>query len=127
MKTGQAEIDIKASPEEVWAVIGEFGGMDEWMPGIDSCEVVGDDRLIGAGGMTITEHLVSRDEARREIIYSVVAGVPIEHHQATITVTPAGDVTHVTWVVETTPDEMNEMMVNAYNGALGALKAKVEG
>jgi len=126
MKTGQADIDIKATPEDVWAVIGEFGGMHEWMPGIDSCEVVGDDRLIGAGGMVITEHLVARDEARRQITYSVVAGVPIEHHQATITVTPAGDVTHVTWVVETIPDEMNELMVNAYGRALDALKAKVE-
>jgi carbon monoxide dehydrogenase subunit G len=126
MKTGQAEIDIKASADDVWAVIGQFDSIDVWMPGIDSCRVVGDDRIVGVGTMSITERLISRDDARRELAYSVVDGVPIEHHLATIRVTPVGDTSHVTWVVETTPDQMNDMMVKTYSGALEVLKAKVE-
>jgi carbon monoxide dehydrogenase subunit G len=126
MASGQAEIEINGTPDAVWAVIGEFGGIDTWMPGIDSCRVEGETRIIGAGSMSITERLIARDEQNRQITYSVVDGVPLDSHQATITVIPKGAVSQVTWAVEATPDAMGDMMVKTYQGALGALKAKIE-
>jgi hypothetical protein len=127
MATGQADIDINGSADDVWAVVGDFGTIDQWMPGLDSCRVVGEDRIIGAGGRSITERLVSKDDARRQLIYSVTDGVPVDSHKATITVTPNGETTHVTWAVESTPDGMNDVMVTTYGGALKALKSKMEG
>ena len=122
-----AAIDIDASPEAVWALTGDFGGIGGWMPGLESCRVEGENRILDTMGMTITEKLVSRDEATRAITYAIVDGVPVESHQATVTVTADGAGSHVTWVVDATPDEMADLMQSVYQQTLEALKAHVEG
>ena len=85
---GQAEvdIDIKADPDKVWAVVGDFGGLDKWLPGVESCSQEGDDRHLDMMNMKITEHLVRKDDSARQIVYGITDGVPVERHQATITV-----------------------------------------
>ena len=122
-----AEIDINGSPDAVWAVAGDFGGIAGWMPGMDSCRVDGENRILETMGMTITEKLVAKDDARRAITYSIVDGVPIESHEATVTVTASGDGSHVTWVVNAAPEEMADLMHAVYQQSLEALKANVEG
>jgi len=127
MGSGKAAIDIDAPADRVWNVVGDFGGIGAWMPGVESCRVEGDDRIIELMGMTITEHLVARDDATRTLTYGIADGVPVESHQATITVTPTGAVSQVTWDVEATPDEMADLMAGVYQQALEALKDRVEG
>ena len=127
MGTGTAEIDINGSADQVWAVIGDFGGVGGWMPGIDSCRVEGEDRILETLGMTITEHLVNKDDAARELTYSIVAGAPVESHQAVITVSPGDGTCHVDWTVDATPDEMADLMTGVYQQCLDALKVHVEG
>ena len=122
-----AEIDIDGSPEAVWALAGDFGGIAGWMPGMESCRVEGENRILETMGMTITEQLVARDDAARSITYAIIDGVPVESHRATVTVTAAGDGSHVTWAVDATPDEMADLMHAVYQQSLEALKAAVEG
>jgi mxaD protein len=126
MGSGQAQIDIDGSPDDVWKVIGDFGGIAGWMPGMESCRVEGDDRILETMGMTITEHLVAKDDGARALTYKITDGVPVESHQATITVSSAGSGSHVTWDVEATPDEMADLMVTIYQQALDQLKSNVE-
>ena len=121
-----AEIDINGSPDAVWAVAGDFGGIGGWMPGMDSCRVEGENRILETMGMTITEKLVAKDDAARAITYSIVDGVPIESHEATVTVTASGDGSHVTWVVDAAPEEMADLMHAVYQQSLEALKTNVE-
>lgn len=127
MATGQAAIDIKGSPDEVWAVVGDFGGIGGWMPGMDSCKVVGEDRILETMGMTITERLVSKDDGGRALTYAIVDGAPVESHQAVITVSPSGATSRVTWDVEAKPDEMADLMATIYQQALEALRTHIEG
>ncbi len=127
MGSGLAEIDIAGSAEDVWKLAGDFGGIGDWMPGIESCRVEGEDRILSTMGMTITERLVSKDDDAKTITYSVIDGAPTESHEATISVTGTGDTSHVTWAVDTKPDEMTELMAGVYQQALVALKAKIEG
>lgn len=127
MGKGQAAIDIDGSADAVWAVVGDFGGIGGWMPGIESCRVEGEDRILVTMGMTITERLVSKDDDARILTYSITDGAPVETHQGVITVTPAGEGSHVTWNVDATPDEMAELMAAIYQQALDALKSHVEG
>ena len=122
-----AEIDVDGTPDAVWALVGDFGGIAGWMPGMESCRVEGDHRILDTMGMTITEKLISRDDATRAITYGIVDGVPVETHEATITVTGTGSGSHVTWVVESTPDEMADLMQSVYQQSLEALKSHVEG
>jgi mxaD protein len=124
---GQAEvdIDIKADPDKVWEVVGDFGGLDAWLPGVESCRQEGDDRHLEMMNMKITETLVRKDDSARQIVYGITDGVPVEHHQATITVSPAGDGSKVSWLVDT-DDAMTDMMSQIYQQGLVALKEHIE-
>ena len=127
MGEARAETTIGKPADEVWAVIGDYGNLG-WMPGVDTCEMDGEnDRVLGMFGMRIVERQLARDDAGRTLTYGIVDGdMKPELHEATITVTPEGDGSHVTWDVKT-DDGMVEVMKGAYQGALDALKAKLEG
>ena len=127
MGKGHAEIKIDKPAAAVWAVAGDFGGIGDWMPGIESCVVDGDDRILKMMGMEITERLERRDDDAREIIYGIVGGVPVGNHKATITVVPEGNDSLVTWDVEVEPDDMTEMMQGIYQQSLQALKDHLGG
>jgi hypothetical protein len=75
-------------------------------------------------GMEIRERLVSRDEESRSLTYSVVEGVPLESHQATVSVRPKGDGSAVTWAFKVTPDEMLPIFADTYGKALGTLAGR---
>jgi carbon monoxide dehydrogenase subunit G len=125
MGEARAEITIDRPADDVWAVIGNFGELT-WMPGVETCELDGDDRILGMFGMRIVERQLARDEEDRTLTYGIVDGdMKPEVHRATITVMPAGSGSFVTWDVET-DDAMVEVMQGAYTGALGALKEQLE-
>jgi carbon monoxide dehydrogenase subunit G len=125
---GISEIDIARSADDVWKVTGDFGGIAGWMPGIETCTVDGDVRTIAMSGMEIGERLVSRDDAGRVLVYGIVSGpAPVDHHEATITVTPAGSGSHVTWAVDVEPETMLALFTQVYQQSLDALKAHLEG
>ena len=108
-----------------WRLNG-FGDL-LWMPGIESCELEGDDRILGMFGMRIVERQFARDPEERTLTYGIVDGdMKPEVHRGTITVMPAGSGSFVTWDVDT-DDNMVEVMQGAYAGALAALKEKLEG
>jgi mxaD protein len=123
MAQGEVDVTLAATPDAVWEKVGDFGGIDAFFPGIESFRLEGDDRVIGMFGMEIRERLVSRDDATRTLAYSVVDGVPLESHTATITVEPEGDGSKVTWAYDVQPDEMAPIFGDTYKGALAALEA----
>jgi len=128
MADGKVEVHIDRPPEDVWALIADFGGLDTWMPGIESCELDGDVRTLQTMGMTLKEQLVAQDEAARTQSYSIVEGpMPVEHHLATLSVEPDGDGTRFTWAYEVRPDEMAEVFGGVYEGSAKAVKAQLEG
>ncbi len=126
MGTARAEIDIDRPADDVWAVVGDFGSIGDWMPGIESVAIDGDDRVLRMGGMEIIERLERRTEETRELIYGIVGGVPVANHKATITVTPNGSGSHVRWDVDT-DDELLDMMHQVYQQSLQALKDHLSG
>jgi carbon monoxide dehydrogenase subunit G len=128
MANGTTDIEIEADPDAVWKIVGDFGGLASWMDGIESCVVEGDDRVLGTMGITGRERLRARDDVKRSITYSVVEiPVPIESHEATITVEPSGSGSKVTWAVEVAPDAMLDIFVPTYQKGLETLKAHAEG
>ncbi len=125
MGEAHTEITIDRPADDVWAKVGNFGEL-AWMPGIETCELDGDDRILGMFGMRIVERQFSRDDEARTLTYGIIEGdMKPEVHRATITVMPAGSGSFVTWDVET-DDAMVEVMQGAYAGALGALKEELE-
>jgi carbon monoxide dehydrogenase subunit G len=122
------EIDIDRPADDVWQVVKDFGGVASWMPGIDSCRADGNDRILEMMGMELTETMVRCDDDARTLVYTIAKSpMPLEHHEASIAVSPTGDASsHVTYTVEVRPDSMVEPMSGAYAAALRALKSRVE-
>ncbi len=129
MADGKAEVSIDKSPDEVWKVVREFGGLETWMPGVESCVVAGDVRTVGLMGIEIKEQLRGIDDEARSISYSVVESPMgnLESHLATITVEPEGGGSHVTWSVAVVPDDLLGLFVPVYEGSVVELKKKIEG
>jgi carbon monoxide dehydrogenase subunit G len=121
MAAGAVDTKIDATPDEVWAKVGDFAGVRVLFPAIESFRLEGDERIIGMFGMEIRERLLARDEESRVLTYSVVGGVPIESHTATVSVEPEGDGSKVIWAYDVTPDEMAPIFGDTYKGALAAL------
>jgi hypothetical protein len=128
MAEGRSEAKIAASPDTVWDLVGQFGGLDEWMPGIESCELDGDVRKLRTMGMEIHEQLKEHDDEARRISYSIVQSpVPLDHHLATISVDADGDGSLLTWVYEVRPDELASAFGPVYEQSVQEVKAKLEG
>jgi carbon monoxide dehydrogenase subunit G len=128
MASGKAETTIDRSPDEVWKLLREFGTLDQWMPGVESCTLDGDVRTIGMMGIEIKEELRDLDDAARSISYSVIESPMgnLESHLATITVEPEGSGSHLTWSVDVLPDELLGLFLPVYEGSVVELKKKLE-
>jgi carbon monoxide dehydrogenase subunit G len=128
MADGKAEVSIDRSPDEVWKLLREFGGLADWMPGIESCTVDGDVRTLQTMGIEIKERLRSLDDDARRVSYSVVESPMgnLESHLATISVDPEGSGSHVTWAVDVVPDELLALFLPVYEGSVVELKKQLE-
>ncbi|MET0729364.1 MAG: SRPBCC family protein [Acidimicrobiales bacterium] len=127
MAAGKSEVSIARSPADVWAVVGRFDGVEEWMPGIDACEMEGDVRKFQSMGVEARERLLSRDDDARTLSYSLIEGpVPVEHHVATITVTPDGERARLEWAYEVRPDELEAIFGPVYESSAQAVKTHLE-
>ena len=128
MADGKAEVSIDASPDEVWKLIRDFGTLDEWMPGVESCTLDGDVRTLQMMGIVIKEQLGAIDDENRRLTYSVVES-PMSNlvsHEATIAIDPEGSGSHVTWSVDVEPADLLPIFQGAYDNAVTALKTKFE-
>ena len=128
MADGKAEISIDRSPDDVWKLVREFGGLETWMPGVDSCVVDGDVRTIGMMGIEVKEQLRERDDAARRFSYSLIESPMgnLESHLVTIAVEPEGAGSHVTWSVEIQPDDLLALFLPIYESSVVELKKKAE-
>ena len=77
-------IQINAPADEVWAMAGDFGGIQRWAPGTESSRLIvrnrnetGAIRLLRrrSDGTQVTEKLLDYDPANRRMAYTYVDGV----------------------------------------------------
>ena len=108
--------------DSVWAVIGDFAHPGTFITDLQAIEMQGDVRVLTLPGMQLRERLLERDDVHRRLVYSVIAGLPIESHRGEINVLPTETGSKVTWDFEVTPDEMVGPLTEVYSGALVALK-----
>jgi len=123
MAAGAVDVSVAAPPQEVWKKVGDFGAVGELFPALESFRLEGDDRIIGMFGLEIRERLLAKDEESRVLTYSVVDGVPVESHTATISVEPEGEHSRVIWAYDVSPDDMAPIFGDTYKAALETLAA----
>lgn len=90
-------VDVAASPEEVWAMVGDFCSIQEWHPAIVACEAeekAGTTyRYLETGdGATFDEQLMQLDEESRTYEYTILESpLPVLSYLSTFSVTPGID------------------------------------
>src|SRR5262249_21510485 len=92
MAQASASIDLAASADKVWQLIGGFNSLPDWSPNIPRSETTEGGRVrhvATSNGVTIVERLEKFDNAARSYSYSIVqAPFPITDYLATISVHP---------------------------------------
>lgn len=107
-------VKLAGGAEDVWAVIGQFGG--DWHPLCAHIRTLGTDigqlRYIETiDGKMIVERLDNLDNVSRSLQYSLVTGVPASHYVGMLDVKDTATGSLVTWQVSYRPEGQGEFIV----------------
>jgi hypothetical protein len=124
-------VDLAASSEQVWAVIGSFGELS-WHP------LVAEVSLTGSGplqlrsvetidGKQIIERLTAQDESA--YTYANVSGLAVSDYSATLSVKPKGSGSTVLWRAQYLPNGQPDLVVKTilntlFKAGLESLKTR---
>jgi len=109
-------IELSAAPDEVWSLIGDFGG--SWHPLTASISVtgtgIGQLRTIETlDGQNIVERLETIDDAKRFFRYTNIAGMPVSHYTGMLEVKPKGSGCVVEWRAQFLANHQTDRAVKA--------------
>jgi hypothetical protein len=108
-------IDLAATPEHVWALIGSFGDLS-WHPLAAAVVLTG----TGIGqlrtaetidGKKIIERLTATDPSARSYSYAGVSGLPASNYTGKLSVTPKGAGSTVEWSSQYLPDGQPDIII----------------
>jgi uncharacterized protein YndB with AHSA1/START domain len=106
-----AEGTARATPEAVWALVSDATRYPQWGPwSAAGYQRPGDTSPRGPGAVqwlrssrraylrypTSIEKILEADEDSR-LVCSVIGGIPVRNYRTEVTITPAGDGTHIRW------------------------------
>lgn len=136
MATASAVIDIPASADQVWQLIGGFNSLPDWLPMVTRSELSEGGRLrtlLTDDGTVIVERLEAFDNAAKTYSYSLAQSpFPVKDYLATLSVEALGDGSRVRWSGLFTPVgisevEAQELFKGVYQVGLTALRANFPG
>jgi hypothetical protein len=74
------DVRIERPADDIWALVGDPARLAEWFPGIESCTVDGDQRLIVTrSGLPMPEQLLTVDATLRRFQYRITSPLFKEH------------------------------------------------
>lgn len=110
------EIVIDATPEDVWAAVGDFAtGPWKMSPGLVDCRLDEPDvrALTFGDGNVVRERLIARDEQARRIVWGWVAD-QVAHDNTSMQVFTQGQgQSRLVWIHDTLPDELTGWLATA--------------
>ncbi|WP_109508132.1 SRPBCC family protein [Nocardioides speluncae] len=121
MASVHKEFPVSATPATAWDAMRDFGAVHERVAAgfVVSSVLDGDVRTVRfVNGVIAREELISADDERRRLVYSVIdSPMGLTHHQATVVIEAAGDGapgSRVVWTTDVLPDDaaarIEEMM-----------------
>jgi len=131
------KIEVAASPDSVWAAIGDFCGIKDWHPVVVGCDIKsdGDDKirtLTIKDGAQFVEKQTAWDDAGKSYTYTILTSpLPLTAYSSTLGVSGSGTVSTITWTGSFTPNAsdgaVEKVVSSIYQAGLGGLKSKIEG
>ncbi|HBR5667278.1 TPA: SRPBCC family protein [Klebsiella pneumoniae] len=133
MATTTVSIEIPASVDQAWQLMGGFDSLPDWLPFIPKSMVSEGGRvrtLTTSDGGTVIERLEAFDNRQRSYSYSIIqAPFPVVDYLSTIAVVATADsnITRVEWSGSFTPVNVSDADAEAlfsgiYRDGLQALK-----
>lgn len=124
------EIRIHRPAADVWRLVGDAARLHEWFPGVVSCTVDGNQRMIVTGsGMSMPEEILLNDSTQRRFQYRITAPL-FQFHRGTIDVIdlsePGEDSCLVVYQTEADPRTMALVIAGGTMGALRELHRQME-
>jgi hypothetical protein len=137
MASAKSSIDVAASPDTVWRLIGGFGSLPDWLPFIPKSELREGGRvrhLVAANGGLIVERLMAFDERARSYTYHILQSpFPVTDYYSTLAVaeTAEGKTARVDWNGTFTPLGVDDSVAatifqGIYDDALKELAQRFE-
>ena len=134
MATASSVIEIPATADQVWQLVGGFNALPDWLPFIVKSEASDGGRvrhLETADGGVVVERLQSFDNVARTYSYSIEQSpFPVSAYLATLQVEALTEKSaKVTWsgvftpVAGNTEAAVEELFAGVYSGGLEALRA----
>ncbi len=135
MPSFHREIEIEASPDDVWRVLGDIGSVRSWVPGVTSVTVDGMARVCAyEDGHVQDERILDYSPETRSYRYEIEGSpLPVSDNTGTFSVEPVGDHARLVWESSFTPlqPEMEAQLAAMWEPylplILGNLKRLVEG
>lgn len=129
----ERQVELAASADAVWALIGGFNDLPNWLPPaktsvLEEGGVIR--RLTIPSGEEVVERLLAHDDAARTHTYSIVEGpLPVSGYVATLSVEPLGAGSRVHWhstfePAGVTEDEACDVIAGVYDAGLTALRER---
>lgn len=131
MATIVKEINIKARPEAVWDALRDFQAVATRVaPGflVGSRPDGENARLVSfANGSQAREVLVTCDDARQRLVYSIPPNERLAHYNASAQVVPeSGDGCRFVWTIDLLPDALAAYVGGQMDEGIKAIKAAME-
>ena len=128
------EGELGASVDEVWKLVGDFGGLIEAMglPVKVEGEGIGQTRSIPMGDPPTVERLEELDAAKKKVVYSIQSGtLPVADYVSTMQLSPVGDGrTKLEWSSTFQPgagaseDDAVKVVTGIYQGGIAFLQGR---
>jgi hypothetical protein len=114
LQTVVESVDLSATPDTVWALIGSFGGT--WHPLIARIKLtgtgIGQLRTIETiDGKQIIERLTVMNASGRTYGYEGISGIPAVDYTGTLDVKPKGAGSSIEWRAQYLPDGQPDVVV----------------
>jgi hypothetical protein len=114
IQTAVESVELVASPDKVWALIGDFGAA--WEPLVANINTVGTGvgqiRVIETiDGKRIIERLEAMDNSSRSYRYAMLGGIQATDYTGTMSVNPKGTGSVVQWQVQYWADGQPDILV----------------
>lgn len=136
MPTITNSVDVKASPDDVWALLSDMPATRHWLPGVVVARMDGEVRVCQmADGQEVHEKISDVSAERRSYRFEHVrVPLPVRHSGGTFTVTAGPDPDTATVTLTTTfepldptsADQLTGMIHGAFQQSLESLRRYVE-
>jgi uncharacterized protein YndB with AHSA1/START domain len=129
-------VDIKATPDEVWALLADMPATRQWLPGVVAARMDGDVRICEmADGQQVREKISGISDEQRSFRFEHVrVPLPVQRSGGTFTVTAGSEPHTATVTLRTTFEpldptgvaQLTSMVHGAFQQSLESLRRYVE-